>query len=36
MADNYLEKAREDYEERKQRWFKHQSHLPKKKNDKVD
>ncbi|MBQ0062639.1 MAG: dehydrogenase [Prevotella sp.] len=30
MADNYLEKAREDYEARKQRWLRRQSHLPRK------
>ncbi|MDD6541928.1 MAG: dehydrogenase [Prevotella sp.] len=29
MADNYLERHREDYEERKQAWLRHKKHMPK-------
>ncbi|MGI6232443.1 MAG: dehydrogenase [Prevotella sp.] len=31
MADNYLERHREDYEERKAQWLRKKKHLPKKK-----
>lgn len=30
MADNYLEKHREDYEKRKQEWLRKKKHLSKK------
>ncbi|MBQ0085045.1 MAG: dehydrogenase [Prevotella sp.] len=32
MADNYLEKAREEYEIKKQKWLRKKSHLPKQYN----
>ena len=30
MADNYLERHREEYEQRKQAWLKKKKHLPNK------
>ena len=29
MADNYLERHREEYEQRKQAWLKKKKHIPK-------
>ncbi len=29
MADNFLERRREDYEKRKQEWLRKKKHLPK-------
>jgi len=36
MADNYLERHREEYEQRKQAWLKKKKHIPKAKQKTSD